>query len=118
MVSEIRTLASRAIVRTGSTDDHAAWLEQLLADPRLDERIAEPSLFERRTGRRVDPDALQIHARRLRGGGASDCASEGEREEQASDHLSHQSRRAMDSMERYFFSTTLIVSVELSVAYG
>ncbi|HEU0028988.1 MAG TPA: GTP-binding protein [Kofleriaceae bacterium] len=34
--SEIRTLASRALVRLGSTDDHADWLEAALADPPLD----------------------------------------------------------------------------------
>jgi G3E family GTPase len=31
-----RTLAPRALVRRGSADDHAAWLETLLADPMLD----------------------------------------------------------------------------------
>ena len=30
-----RTLAPRALVRRGTTDDHAAWLEVLLADPAL-----------------------------------------------------------------------------------
>ena len=31
-----RELAPRALVRHGSTDDHAAWLEQVLADPSLE----------------------------------------------------------------------------------
>jgi G3E family GTPase len=34
----VRTLAPRALVRLGSADEHAAWLEALLADPPLDER--------------------------------------------------------------------------------
>jgi G3E family GTPase len=32
-----RSLAPRALVRRGSADDHAAWLEELLADPTLPE---------------------------------------------------------------------------------
>jgi G3E family GTPase len=31
-----RQLAPRALIRNGTTDDHAAWLEALLADPPLD----------------------------------------------------------------------------------
>lgn len=33
-----RTLAPRALVRRGTVDDHAVWLEALLADPALPER--------------------------------------------------------------------------------
>jgi G3E family GTPase len=32
-IAAIGQLAPRALVRVGSTDDHAAWLEELLADP-------------------------------------------------------------------------------------
>jgi G3E family GTPase len=32
----VRALAPRAEIREGSTDDHAAWLEQVLADPVLE----------------------------------------------------------------------------------
>ncbi len=34
--SEIRTLASRALVRIGSTAEHAQWLEQVLEDPNIE----------------------------------------------------------------------------------
>jgi G3E family GTPase len=34
--SAIRTLASRSVVRTATSDDHAAWLEELLRDPSLE----------------------------------------------------------------------------------
>jgi len=40
--SQIGTLASRAMVRIGDTDDHAAWLEQVLADPPIDRAGASP----------------------------------------------------------------------------
>jgi len=40
VVSAIRTLASRSLVRFGDTDTHVAWLEEVLADPDL-ERPAE-----------------------------------------------------------------------------
>lgn len=33
VVAAIRTLASRSLVRSGTTDEHAAWLETVLADP-------------------------------------------------------------------------------------
>ena len=32
-------LAPRTLVRTGSSDDHAAWLDQMLADPSLDSAV-------------------------------------------------------------------------------
>jgi G3E family GTPase len=35
-IGEARGLAPRALVREGTTDDHAAWLEQVLADPDLE----------------------------------------------------------------------------------
>lgn len=34
--AEVRTLASRALVRRASTDEHAAWLEEVLVDPSLE----------------------------------------------------------------------------------
>jgi G3E family GTPase len=45
VMSEIRTLAPRAVVRTGTTDEHAAWLEQLLADPPV-ESEREPHVHD------------------------------------------------------------------------
>lgn len=36
VVAEIRTLASRALVWIRGTDEHAAWLEEALADPALE----------------------------------------------------------------------------------
>jgi G3E family GTPase len=39
-VDEARAVAPRALVRRGTTDEHAAWLEQVLADPSLEH---EPS---------------------------------------------------------------------------
>jgi G3E family GTPase len=35
-IDAARALAPRALVRDGTTDDHAAWLEQVLADPDLE----------------------------------------------------------------------------------
>lgn len=40
--SVARTLAPRALVRRGTADEHAAWLEALLADPALPEAPAGP----------------------------------------------------------------------------
>jgi G3E family GTPase len=37
-----RSLAPRALIRRGTTDEHAAWLEALLADPVLPDRPAGP----------------------------------------------------------------------------
>ena len=34
-VEAVRRLAPRALIRRGTTDDHAAWLEEILADPPL-----------------------------------------------------------------------------------
>ncbi|MDQ3365777.1 MAG: GTP-binding protein [Myxococcota bacterium] len=39
VASEIRTLASRSLLRIGGTAEHVAWLEQVLADPTV-ERVA------------------------------------------------------------------------------
>jgi G3E family GTPase len=44
--SVARELAPQALVRRGSADDHAAWLEALLADPVLPERPAAPALSQ------------------------------------------------------------------------
>jgi G3E family GTPase len=48
--SVARTLAPRALVRRGTVDDHAAWLEAVLADPplpdaptRLAQRVSQPA---------------------------------------------------------------------------
>ncbi|MBX3161241.1 MAG: GTP-binding protein [Deltaproteobacteria bacterium] len=52
VLSEVRTIAPRAEIRTGSTDDHAAWLEYVLADPPL-ERIrpgAAPHVHDEHCG--------------------------------------------------------------------
>jgi G3E family GTPase len=35
VIAAAQELAPKALVRTGSTDDHAAWLERVLADPSL-----------------------------------------------------------------------------------
>lgn len=42
VVAEIRTLASRALVWIRGTDEHAAWLEGILADPKIP-RAAAPA---------------------------------------------------------------------------
>src|SRR5207248_6566308 len=39
--SVARSLAPRALVRRGTADEHAAWLEALLADPMLPGRSSE-----------------------------------------------------------------------------
>jgi G3E family GTPase len=41
-VAVAQQLAPRAVLRHGSTDDHAAWLEAVLADPDLDVRVSSP----------------------------------------------------------------------------
>jgi G3E family GTPase len=41
-IEAARTLAPRALVRRGTTDEHAAWLEQVLADPSLEHEPAGP----------------------------------------------------------------------------
>jgi len=43
LVSAIRTLASRAVVRIGDTAEHVAWLEQVLADPPIDRAATPPT---------------------------------------------------------------------------
>ncbi len=40
VTSEVQTLTAQALVRTGTTEDHVSWLEQVLRDPPL-ERPAE-----------------------------------------------------------------------------
>ena len=44
----VRELAPRALVRTGSTDEHAAWLEDVLADPSLEHAgtVAAPHVHD------------------------------------------------------------------------
>ena len=41
-VAAARELAPRALIRTGTTDEHAAWLEETLADPSLEHAPAGP----------------------------------------------------------------------------
>ena len=41
-IAAASALAPRALVRTGTTDDHAAWLEQVLADPDLEHVPSAP----------------------------------------------------------------------------
>jgi G3E family GTPase len=50
----IRTSAPRALVKVGTTDDHAAWLEELLADPDL------PAVADTRDARLPAP-AAHVH---------------------------------------------------------
>lgn len=42
-LAAVRAIAPRALIRTGTTDEHAAWLEQLLADPSLEHEPAGPA---------------------------------------------------------------------------
>lgn len=41
-VAVAQQLAPQAVLRDGSTDDHAAWLEAVLADPDVDVRVSSP----------------------------------------------------------------------------
>jgi G3E family GTPase len=41
-IAAAHALAPRALVREGTSDDHAAWLEQVLADPDLEHVPSEP----------------------------------------------------------------------------
>jgi len=41
VLAEIRTLASRALVWIRSTDEHAAWLEAVLADPLISRPVGD-----------------------------------------------------------------------------
>jgi G3E family GTPase len=41
-IAVAQQLAPRALLRDGSTDDHAAWLEAVLADPDVDARVSSP----------------------------------------------------------------------------
>lgn len=55
----IRTLASRVVVRIGTTDDHVAWLEQLLIDPPLERELrAEPVHEHDEECRHLDDQAV------------------------------------------------------------
>jgi G3E family GTPase len=36
-IAAVRSLAPRALIRRGTTDEHASWLEQALADPPIDQ---------------------------------------------------------------------------------
>jgi len=42
-IAAARELAPRALIRTGTTDEHAAWLEETLADPSLEHAPAAPA---------------------------------------------------------------------------
>lgn len=42
VIAAATSIAPRALVRTGTTDDHAAWLETVLADPDL-EHVPQPA---------------------------------------------------------------------------
>jgi G3E family GTPase len=53
-VAAARALAPKALVRFGTTADHAAWLEQVLADPDLTESAAG-------VGEHVDHHAGHVH---------------------------------------------------------
>lgn len=44
--SVARSLAPRALVRRGTADEHAAWLEALLADPALPDRPGTPAALQ------------------------------------------------------------------------
>jgi G3E family GTPase len=55
-VDAARELAPKALVRYGSTAEHAAWLEQILADPDLAESAAGAD-----AGVGVDPHAGHVH---------------------------------------------------------
>jgi G3E family GTPase len=52
VLSEVRTLAPRAQIRVGDTDAHAAWLEDILADPPLEtlRPDAEPHVHDEHCG--------------------------------------------------------------------
>ncbi len=41
-IEAARTIAPRALIRRGTTEDHAAWLEQVLVDPSLEHAPAGP----------------------------------------------------------------------------
>jgi G3E family GTPase len=56
-------LAPRALVRRGATDDHAAWLEALLADPPLSEhgdRATDPQPYGQVSGHVHTPDCRHL----------------------------------------------------------
>ena len=55
----MRSLAPRALIRNGTTDEHAAWLEQVLADPPVSRPIGE-----------VTPHVHDENCRHPDGGGA------------------------------------------------
>jgi G3E family GTPase len=62
VTSEIRTLASRALLRIGGTDDHVAWLEQVLADPSVERVVAGKPRPSGQPPRREDPqDYVHVH---------------------------------------------------------
>ena len=43
-IAAVRELAPKALIRRGTTDDHAAWLEGVLADPSLDRGSPPPAI--------------------------------------------------------------------------
>lgn len=59
-IDAARAIAPRALVRTGTTDEHAAWLEQLLADPSLEHEPAGPEHVHDDTCRHADTPAHGI----------------------------------------------------------
>jgi G3E family GTPase len=56
-IAAARTLAPRALVRVGTTDEHAAWLEQVLADPSLEHAPAGPDHIHDEDCRHADSHA-------------------------------------------------------------
>lgn len=46
VLEAVRSLAPKAVIRTGSTDDHAAWLEEVLADPPVVAPPSEPHVHD------------------------------------------------------------------------
>jgi len=56
-IAAARELAPRALVRVGTTDEHAAWLEQTLADPGLEHAPAGPEHVHDDSCRHADSHA-------------------------------------------------------------
>jgi G3E family GTPase len=59
-IEAAHAIAPRALIRTGTTDEHAAWLEQLLADPSLEHEPAGPQHVHDDTCRHADTPAHGI----------------------------------------------------------
>jgi G3E family GTPase len=56
-IAAARELAPRALIRTGTTDEHAAWLEHTLADPSLEHAPAGPEHVHDDSCRHADSHA-------------------------------------------------------------